>query len=224
MESTLHRQLKELYADDASEIEVRHGNYRIDVVSGDELIEIQQSSLSAIRNKVRTLLDDHLVVVVKPVVRRRMLVKYRRKGGRETSRRYSPKRGDLVDLFAELVYFIGVFPHERLALDVVLIDVEEHRYPRKHKRFNRSAWKVDDQRLVEVCEIHRLRTPVDLLALVNCDLPSPFHTGDLAKLLNIDRGFARQIAYCFRNMGAAQQIGKQGNTLLYELVADRHAA
>ncbi|MCG8585308.1 MAG: hypothetical protein MI757_11405 [Pirellulales bacterium] len=224
MESTLHRQLKELYADDASEIEVRHGDYRIDVVSGDELIEIQQSSLSAIRNKIRTLVEDHAVVVVKPVVRRRLLVKYKRKGGRETDRRYSPKQGSLLDLFSELVYFIGVFPHERLALDVVLIDVEEHRHPRKHKRWNRSAWKVDDQRLIEVCEIHRLRTPSDLLALVNCDLPSPFHTGDLAKLLDVDRGFARQIAYCFRNMGAAEQVGKQGNTLLYELRATRDAA
>jgi hypothetical protein len=224
MESTLHRQLKELYADDASEIEVRHGRYRIDVVSGDELIEIQQSSLSAIRNKVRTLLDEHLVVVVKPVVRRRLLVKYKRQGGRETERRYSPKRGSMLDLFAELIYFIGVFPHERLALDVVLIDVEEHRYPRKKKRFNRSAWKADDQRLVEVCEIHRLRTSADLLSLVNCRLPSPFHSGDLAKQLDIDRGSARQIAYCFRNMGAAQQVGKQGNTLLYELVDGKEAA
>ena len=224
MESSLHRQLKELYADDSSEIEVRHGRYRIDVVSGEELIEIQQSSLSAIRNKIRTLLEDHPVVVVKPVVRRRLLVKYKRQGGRETDRRYSPKRGSMLDLFGELVYFIDVFPHERLALDVMLIDVEEHRYPRKKKRFNRSAWKTDDQRLVEVCEIHRLRTPSDLLALVNCDLPTPFHSGDLAKQLNIDRGSARQIAYCFRNMGAAHQVGKQGNTLLYELTEQREAA
>ena len=87
MESTLHRQLKELYADDASQIEVPHGDYRIDVVSGEELIEIQQSSLSAIRNKIRTLVKEHAVVVVKPVVRRRLLVKYKRKGGRETDRR-----------------------------------------------------------------------------------------------------------------------------------------
>jgi len=224
MESTLHQQLKELYADDASQIEVPHGRYRIDVVSGGELIEIQQSSLSAIRSKVRTLLEDHAVVVVKPLVRRRLLVKYKRKDGRETDRRYSPKRGELVDLFGELIYFIGVFPHERLALDVVLVDVEEHRYPRKQRRWNRSTWKTADQRLTEVHEIHRLRTPADLLALADCELPSPFHTGDIAKALDVDRSFARQIAYCFRNMGAAQQVGKQGNTLLYELVEGREAA
>ena len=130
----------------------------------------------------------------------------------------------LVPTHSELIYFIGVFPHERLALDVLLIDVEEHRHPRKQRRWNRSAWKTIDQRLIEVCEVHRLRTPTDLLALVNCLLPSPFHSGDLAKELDIDRGFARQIAYCFRNMGAARQVGKQGNTLLYELVTARDAA
>ena len=60
METSLHRQLKEAYADHEARIEVRVGNYRIDVVRDHELIEIQHGSLAAIRDKVRKLLKEIL--------------------------------------------------------------------------------------------------------------------------------------------------------------------
>jgi len=40
METSLHRQLKSYYAQSADDTEVRLGRFRIDVVRGDELIEI----------------------------------------------------------------------------------------------------------------------------------------------------------------------------------------
>ena len=52
-ETSLHRDLKALYAGDghAARREVRWGDYRIDVVTADELVEIQHGSLAAIRGK-----------------------------------------------------------------------------------------------------------------------------------------------------------------------------
>ena len=118
METSLHRQLKEVYADRDAQMEVRIGNYRIDVVRDHELIEIQHGSLAAIRDKVRTLLQKHPVRVVKPIIARRRLVKRRRQGGKVVDRRMSPKRGSVTDLFDELVYFCQVYPHPRLVLEV----------------------------------------------------------------------------------------------------------
>ncbi len=45
----------------------------------------------------------------------------------------------------------------------------------------------------------------------------PFHTGQLAEALGAQRWVAQRIAYCLRKMGAANQVGKQGNAWLYEL-------
>ena len=61
METTLHRQLKALYAADASRQEVRLGGYRVDAVVDGRLVEIQQGSLAAIRDKVRCLLAEHFL-------------------------------------------------------------------------------------------------------------------------------------------------------------------
>lgn len=218
METSLHRELKKLYADDERQIEVSLGNYRIDVVSRDQLIEIQHGPLAAIRKKVQSLLEKHKVLVVKPIVARKLLVKLQSKGGREIGRRRSPKHGSPIDLFAELVYFTGVFPHKRLSLDLVLVDVEEFRYPGhgRRRRWRKNDYQVEDQKLSKVHKVYHLQSADDLRKILRCRLPSPFHTGHLAKALGVERFVAQQIAYCFRHMGTARQVGKQRNTRLYE--------
>ncbi|MBN1911248.1 MAG: hypothetical protein JW818_15995, partial [Pirellulales bacterium] len=198
METSLHRELKDLYAGDGARLEAPVDRYRIDVVTDGRLVEIQHGSLAAIRDKVRRLVHEHDVLVVKPIVVRKLLVKQKSKGGRVTDRRLSPKRGRLLDLFHELVHFTTVFPHRRLTLEVPLVDIEEWRYPGhgRRRRYRANDHQVEDQKLVTVHEIHRFRTADDLIELVACPLPRPFHTGHLAQSLDVDRWIAQRIAYC----------------------------
>ncbi len=217
METSLHRQLKVHYAGEGAELEVVLGRYRIDVVVGQQLIEIQHGSLSAIRDKVRDLLQEREVLVVKPIVAAKTLVKLQRKGGKVLQRRRSPKKGCLLDLFNELVYFTKTFPHPRLTLEIVLVDVEEHRYPRARPSRRGKKYQVQDLKLLGVRQTHRLCTPHDLLALLPPDLPPTFNTAQLAEALGVKQWMAQRIAYCLRHTGAARQVGKQGNLLLYQL-------
>lgn len=218
METSLHRDLKALYADKEAEFEVTLGRYRIDVVSGGQLVEIQHGSLAAIRDKVQKLLEKHRVLVVKPIVVKKRLVKRSVKGGPVTDRRLSPKRGGILDLFDEMVYFTRAFPHKRLTLDVPLVEVEEWRYPGhgRRRRWRRGDQEVEDRKLVRVDRAYRFRTASDLLGLITCPLPRPFDTGQLAVGLGVERWFAQRIAYCLRKIGALGEVGKRGNARLYE--------
>src|SRR3972149_1191230 len=99
MENSLHRELKEHYAADGAQFEQRVGRYRIDVVNGNRLVEIQLGSLTAIRDKVAALVKRHRVLVVKPIVVEKQLIKRKRRGGLVAWRRRSPKQGCLLDLF-----------------------------------------------------------------------------------------------------------------------------
>jgi hypothetical protein len=225
METSLHRQLKALYAGDEASQEMPLGQFRIDVVRGDELIEIQHGSLAAIRDKVTKLLRRHRVLVVKPLVVRKTLIHCAAKDGPETARRLSPKRGNLLSLFDELVYFTRVFPHRRLTLETPLVEIEEWRYPghgRRH-RWRRNDFQVADQKLVRLCGVETYRTPVDLLRLLPTDLPRPFHTGHLADSLQVQRWIAQRIAYCLRHMRALRDVGKTGNARMYEIRGARPA-
>ncbi len=187
-----------VYANNGSQVEAPLGRYRIDVVSDGELIEIQHGSLLAIRDKIRDLLRDHRVLVVKPIIVRKQLVKQDAKGGRVISRRLSPKRGRDIDLFHELIYFTCVFPHRNLCIETPMVEVEEWRDPgHGRRRWRRSTdHVVQDQKLVALHRVVRFRSAGDLMQIIPGDLPSPFHTAHLAASLNIEGGVARRVAYC----------------------------
>lgn len=220
MESSLHRQLKEIYAGARARCEVPLAGYRIDALRGNRLFEIQHASLSAIRGKVQQLLEEHRVTVVKPLIARKQLVQLAGPDGPEVARRYSPKRGTLLDVFHELVYFARVFPHTRLRLEVPLVEIEECRYaappPRRRRR---RRWTKDyviaDQRLVRIVDTRRLQRSRDLLALLPVALPAEFDTQQLATLLGVQRWVAQRIAYCLRHCGAVEAVGKRGRSWVY---------
>lgn len=219
METSLHRELKRRYAGRSAQTEVVLEDYRIDAVKRGQLIEIQHGSLAAIRDKIRRLLDGHRVLVVKPIVRSKLLIKQPAAGRDATSRRMSPKRGALLDIFDELVYFTRVFPHPRLAVEVVLVDVEEWRYPGhgRRRRWRQNDHVVADQKLREVGPSVRLRRPADLIKLMPAPPEGDFHTQTLAELCDVSRDVAQRIAYCLREMQAVECVGKQGNARLYRL-------
>jgi hypothetical protein len=226
METSLHQALKSRYGGDDDQIEVTLGKYRIDVISQGCLIEIQVAPLAAIRDKIRTLLKDHRVVVVKPIIVQKMLVKRAKENGLVISRRRSPKRGTILDLFHELVHFTRVFPHERLTLEVPLIDIEEWRYPGhgRRRRWRREDYQMEDQKLIAVHETYCFHTAADLARLIARPLPRQFHTGHLAESLTVPRWMSQRIAYCLRQTSAVREVGKQGNTRLYEFAHKKKAA
>ncbi|MGQ0636902.1 MAG: hypothetical protein ACT4QC_20020 [Planctomycetaceae bacterium] len=224
METTLHRQLKELYCVDAHAREVRVADYRIDAVVSGELIEIQQASLAALRRKVATLLETHRVTVVKPLAAQKLLLRRNRRGGAIVARRASPRHATVLDLFVELVHFVGVFPHPHLTLEVLLTAQEETRVTVKRRRRRGKDYRVEDKRLVQVLSRHRLQTADDLAALLPKGLEQPFTTADLARRAGIPRWLAQKMAYCLRRTGAVASPGKKGRAWLYTCVQGEQRA
>lgn len=232
METSLHRQLKEHYAQvkglgkgrtSEGEIEVKRGRYRIDVVRDDLLIEVQHGGLSAIRDKIRKLCDESEVLVVKPIVARKRIIKLSERDGDPVSQRWSPKRGELADLFSELVHFTRAFPHKRLRLEALLVEVEELRYPGhgKRRRWRKNDHVAQDMRLAKVGESLSFRTAYDLWKLVPGKLPKQFDTSHLAKAMDSARWVAQRAAYALREMGAVEEVGKKGNARLYRKLPKR---
>ena len=100
-EQSLHNQLKEWYAAPGDQVEAVIGDYIIDVVKDGLLVEIQTRNFSAIKRKLHVLVGDHRVRLVYPVAYRKHIIRHDRTG-REVSRRRSPKRGRVEELFYEL--------------------------------------------------------------------------------------------------------------------------
>lgn len=221
METTLHRQLKLAFAGPKSKFEQRLGRYRIDVVTGRRLIEIQHSSLAAIWRKCAELLEQkHRLDIIKPLVMRKRLVKLAGPGGAVIDQRWSPFRGSIFDIFEELLYFRRVFPHPRLRLIVPLLDVEEIRFPGhgRRRRWRASDFQVADRSYTtwHGCEV--FEQAEDLVRILPRELPPVWDTEMLARQAGVSRGVAQRVAYVLREVGAVCQQGKRGNARLYQQV------
>lgn len=218
METSLHRSLKQIYAGEGAATEVRLGGYRIDAVVGKRLIEVQHGSLSSISRKIMALVQSHRVLVVKPIVVRKLLIKQPYRGAGDGERRLSPRQGSLLDLFEELVYFTRVFPHPKLVLETPLVEIEEWRYPGhgRRRRWRQNDFEVEDQKLVSIHGCATLKSAGDLWTLLGDARPEQFDTKQLAEALGIRRHIAQRIAYCLDKMGAAKEIGKRGNARVFQ--------
>lgn len=215
-EKSLHAALKDWYAAPGDRAEQPVDGYVIDLVRGDELIEIQTRNFSAIKRKLATLLECHAVRLVHPIPALKWIVRLDGDGTTELSRRRSPKRGSLLDVFDELVSIPHLVAHPRFSLEVLLVEVEETRRHDGRGSWRRRGWSIDDQILVGVDTQRVFCGPADFAALLPASLPTPFTSGDLATGLKLRRGQAQKIAYCLRHMGAIELVGKQGNAYQYE--------
>jgi hypothetical protein len=217
-EKPLHADLKRWYSQPGDRVEEPVGGFVIDLVRGDLLIEIQTGSFSAMRRKLKSLLEHHAVHVVHPIAATTSIVKVD-EDGEVLSRRRSPKRGAAIDLFEELVSFPELIAHPRLSLEVLLVHSEEVRRFDGRRGRRRKGWVIEERRLLEVVDGLRIDNPDDLARWLPHEIPQQFTTAELARALRRHRRLAQQMAYCLRRAGVIEVVGKQGNALVYERTA-----
>jgi hypothetical protein len=215
-EKSLHAALKEWYARPGDRLEVSIDGYVIDIVRGDLLIEIQTRSFGAMKRKLEKLTRHHRVRLVYPIAREKWIVKQDSKGNEAGSRRKSPKRGSVEQIFDELVSIPKLLAEESLSLEILLIQEEEvRRFGGGRRKWWRRKWRTHERLLLQVLESRRFNTPADLAQLLPASLPDPFSTADLAEALGIPRAVAQRMAYCLREMGTIAAVDKRGNAILY---------
>ena len=214
-EKPLHAALKDWYAMPGDRFEVGVDGFVADIVRGEQLIEIQTRSFPAMKRKLRRLLPHHPVRLVYPIAREKWIVKL--EPGKETrlSRRKSPKRGSVEDLFVELVSFPDLLNDPQFSIHVLLIQEEELRRHDQKRAWRRRGWVTEERRLLGVVADHVFETPQDLAALLPDSLVDPFTTADLAQGLGKPRWLAQKMAYCLREMGVITAAGKKGRAFLY---------
>ena len=161
-EKSLHAALKDWYAAPGDLTEQPVDGYVVDLVRGDELIEIQTRNFAAIKRKLSQLLKEHPVRLVHPIPTQKWIVRLERDGTTVRSRRRSPKRGSLLHVFDELVSIPTLVGNPRFSLEVLLVAVEETRCQDGRGSWRRRGWSIHDQILIGVERQHRFHVPEGL--------------------------------------------------------------
>ncbi len=93
------------------------------------MIEIQTGNFAALKRKLPSLLENHRVRLIYPIAQAKWITRVKADGKTQVSRRKSPRRGALEDVFVELVSLPELMAHPNFTLEVVLIHEEEWRCP-----------------------------------------------------------------------------------------------
>jgi hypothetical protein len=214
-EKPLHRALKEWYAQPNDQFEVSVDGFVVDIVRGDLLVEIQTRNFAVMKQKLDKLMVHHPVRLVYPIPREKWIIKLAEDGISPLSRRRSPKRGAVEDVFEELVSFPKLLMNPNFSIELLLIQEEEVRRYDGIRGWRRKGWVTQERRLLRVIEQRSLEKPADMCALIPTGLAEPFTTSDLAIAVAKPRRLAQKMVYCLRLMGCIIPAGKRGNAILY---------
>jgi len=216
-EKPLHASLKEWYARPGDQFEAKVDRFVIDIVRGDQLLEVQTANFSSIKRKINKLTGSHRLRLIYPVAQEKWIIKRSNNNGKEGSRRKSPRKGRIEDVFRELVNIPTILISSNFSLEVLLIKEEEVRRHDKKRAWRRKGWTTEERRLVEVVGQKLFKNLSDWRALLPEALDENFTTADLVKTLSITRDLAQKMAYCLRHAGVIDMVGKQGRAYLYRM-------
>ena len=201
-ESSLHKSLKILYQEIYDgETEVSRDGYIYDIITNNgNAIEIQTKNLSKLLPKILTTIENgHNIKLIHPVIITNR-IELKDEDGNIISRRKSPKKGHILDIFNELTGIYPVLANPHFSLETVEIEMTEERIRTKEpvqskngrRRFRRD-WIKSGKRLETILNTRRFSKAEDYIKLLP-QLPSPFCAKDLKKALSESDGVPKRIA------------------------------
>jgi len=223
-ESSLHASLKLFLAEPGDSFEVKVRGKVADILKASgEIVEIQTGAFAKLKPKMAAFSPHHPVKVVYPIAKERIIITLDPDTGDELSRRKSPKRGKVEDIFNELVHFPELLAYPGLSLEIVFVTLEEIRVRDGQGSWRRRGVSIHDRRLIGVTERQSLDRPRDILKLLPGPLPEEFTSADIARVSGKTSRFGGVVAYVLSRAGLSEPIGKRGRSFLYRL-KDRPAA
>ncbi len=223
-EKSLHAAVKLYFEphDDCQEVKI--GDYVADIVGEDGIIEIQTRSFSKMNKKLSQFLNVSPVTVVYPIIVNKTVVCVDENTGAVTSKRKSPKHGNIYSVFDELWGIEKHLNNKNLTLCLLMIDAEEIRiygkdavkYGTKKQRSSKGCFKSDRIPTKLHDEIY-IKSSDDYRIFFPKELPEQFTVKDFAGFSSVSNYIAGQALHLLRNIGVIKLAGKKGRAYLYEL-------
>ncbi len=170
----MHSSIKQWYVIPGDRFEVKVDKYVIDLVREDSLIEIQTKNFSAIGNKLRNLVKYNKVMLVHPIAIEKYIVTTD-ESDIVISRRKSPKKGKLMDLFDELIRIPDLMAEDNFMLEILMTKEEEIRCKDGKGSWRRKGISIKDRKLLEVIEKVTFKEEKDFLIFLPDELDAKFY-------------------------------------------------
>lgn len=216
-EKNIHAILKNYYAPNPLAQEQRIEGFVADIFQNGKIIEIQSRNFNTMRKKLDTFLPLYDVTIVYPIAATKWVNWIDEETGEVTSRRKSPKKGNLYTIIPELYRIKTFLGHPNLHFILTFMDIEEYRllngWNHTKKRGSTRHDGIPTQLINEV----QISTIQDFTCFLPDTLPNAFTSKDLQKTTKISVSHASTCLHILHHIGLIERIGKQGRAYLYRL-------
>jgi hypothetical protein len=215
-ESSLHRTLKLRYAGTEARTETSLGGYVCDgVTEYGEVLEIQTGSFGPLKRKAPELAALGVVRIVHPIIVSSQIELYDTEGVL-LSRRRSPRKGTIWDLFKALLYAPELPLNPNIRIELVLVETRERRIQDGRGSWRRRGISIIDRELTACHGTLSLRGPGDYDCFIPFSEDEEFTVKLLGEKARISPVIARKALYVLTKMGVTERTGKKGNALRYK--------
>jgi len=215
-EKTVHAVLKKYLEPDEQYHEIKINGFYADIATSKGIIEIQTRNFNALRKKLEVFLTLGPVTIVYPVPYTKWLSWIDEETGEISTKRKSPRKGDVYMILPELYRIKDYLLHPNLRLQILLINMEESRLL--------NGWSKDKKKGSTRYD----RIPTNLIAEVSITANSDYHklvpeslTGEFTakefqKACHLSPKMSSYALQVLRHVNAIEQTGMQGRAYLYK--------
>lgn len=233
-ESDLHRTLKNFYAAQyEGQTEVNTEGHVYDILSKDGIvIEIQTKNLAKLLPKLLDSINNgHKVILVHPLVITKIIELYN-EDGKLLSKRKSPVKGSIYDLFRELTGIYPILLNKSFTLEVMQINITEQRVKtsspvqaQNHRRRFKKDWIKTNKKLDEILKTTALKTAADYLDFLPEEIRNSTEDFSSKELKNTlakqfpkrTAGLANLILWVFARMDLIEFTEKKSRSNYYKI-------
>lgn len=212
-EKTLHKALKDLYGEEQNQ-EIKIGPYYVDVLNGNDIIEIQTKQFNRLREKLTYLisLNQYNINIVFPVFNSKIIYWINEETGEISKGNKSPKKLKIPQVFYELYKIKSLL--KKITVTLVILDIDEYRnlngYSANKKRGS-SCYERIPKQMISIIELKNNNDYLHLLP----NLEEPFTSQSLAKATSVSTRYSNLMLNVLVYLGCINIIGKEGKKYLY---------
>jgi hypothetical protein len=206
-----------LYYSEPGKTETIRAGYVCDAIGAkNEAIEIQTSHFGSLKKKIPALAKSGKVRLIYPVIVKKTLELYDTKG-KLLSRRRSPKKCSIWNIFDELIYVPELLKLRNLTIEIVYVNAIERRRNDGKGSWRRKGVSIEDKLLENHREGITFKKKADWLFHF-MPLSGECSTKTLAESANINPDEARKAIYTLEKAGYLKKLHKQGRCWVFRIL------
>lgn len=181
-ESNLHQTLKNIYSMEFSgKTEQKFGRFICDIITNKEIIEIQTSNISALKEKIKFCIENNRPIrIIHPLIEEKTIITLSQTGELITKRK-SPRKQSIYSVLKGLTGIYDYLTNDLFTLEIIYINAEEIHIKtespvqtqNKSRRFLKN-YINSEKKLVSINRKQIFKTKTDYLKLLPAGMPEIF--------------------------------------------------